>query len=299
MKKKDAVLVHSPSYADWVFDKSHPTQGRRFVNARDRFIAKSKELNLDILEVEPRFAHSEELERVHAEEYVYSVFAEGLSDEWMGTRQDLGRIARDFVGGTLTGIDHLLNGDTELAIHFAGAKHHAMRDYANGFCVFNDFAVGAKYLTDLGERVSIFDCDAHHGDGTEVLLKHDKNVQTFSVHEYGIFPGTGLVSDWKTNSYNFPLSPNTGDDGLALATASFIESAVDFKPTFIFIACGADGLSNDPLSSLRYTSGGYTRAMTEIKDAFYGVPILFGGAGGYLPDNETPDLWVEASLALI
>ena len=71
----------------------------------------------------------------------------------------------------------------------------------------------------------------------------------------------------------------------------------DFEPDFIFVACGADALEDDPLSELKYTVGGYELAMKSIRMAHPDTPILFGGAGGYLPDNQTPDLWGKASLA--
>lgn len=67
----------------------------------------------------------------------------------------------------------------------------------------------------------------------------------------------------------------------------------------IFIACGADALADDPLSELKYTVGGYELAMQSIRLAYPDTPILFGGAGGYLPDDQTPNLWGKASLALV
>jgi acetoin utilization deacetylase AcuC-like enzyme len=79
-------------------------------------------------------------------------------------------------------------------------------------CIFNDFAIAAtKATNEYEQRVAIFDCDAHHGDGTEMLLKKNKKVMTYSVHEYGIFPGSGLLSDYSARAYNFPLAGGTGD----------------------------------------------------------------------------------------
>ena len=160
-------------------------------------------------------------------------------------------------------------------------------------------AMASTVATALGHRVAIFDCDAHHGDGTEMLLKKNSNVLTYSVHEYGIFPGTGLISDWKHLAYNFPLASKSGDAELLSATEGFLEACNEFQPTMIFVACGADGLANDPLSSLQYTKDGYFKAMRLIREQFPEHPILLGGAGGYQPDTETPDLWATVALGLM
>jgi acetoin utilization protein AcuC len=296
---EDAIIVHSPEYANWVFDPTHPTQGRRFMLGRNRVILEGQDRRLNIDEFPPEIPHTDDLLLVHDPIYVHDVTVKGLSDEWDGARHDLGDLAKLFVGGTLTALDLLLEEKTKLAIHLAGAKHHAMRDYSSGFCIFNDFAIAATKLTQMGKKVAIFDCDAHHGDGTEALTHGNKDILTFSVHQWGIFPGTGLTSDWERKALNFPLVAGTDDEGLMDATQSFLDVCFDFEPDFIFIACGADALADDPLSELKYTVGGYELAMKSIRMAYPDTPILFGGAGGYLPDDQTPDLWGKASLALV
>lgn len=294
-----AVLVHSPKYANWVFDETHPTQGRRFLHGRNQIMKEAQNRRLDVYEVEPRPATIDELLLVHDAEYVSDVLVDGLSGEWIGSRKDLGELAQLMAGGTLTALNELFNETTLLAVNLAGAKHHAMRDYSSGFCVFADFAIAANVATNLGERVAIFDCDAHHGDGTEVLLKSNENVMTFSVHEFGIFPGTGLLSDYKNRAYNFPLAGKTGNEGLLSATDMFLQASSEFEPSIIFVACGADGLAGDPLSHLEYTSHGYWGALRSIREEYPNTPILLGGAGGYLPDSGTPEVWKNATLALM
>jgi len=296
---ENAMLVHSPEYANWIFDKSHPTQGRRFLHGRNQIILEAQRRHLNIDEVLPEMPHTDDLLLIHDPIYIHNVTVRGESDEWDGQRHDLGDLAKLFVGGTLTALDLLLEGKTKLAIHLAGAKHHAMYDYSSGFCVFNDLAIASTRATLAGHKVAIFDCDAHHGDGTEELLRSNPNVLTFSVHQYGIFPGTGLLSDFDSLALNFPLVAETGDSGLDLATDSFLEATIPFNPSLIFIACGADGLVNDPLAELNYTIEGYERAMLKIRLTFPDTPILFGGAGGYLPDTGTPAVWARASLALV
>jgi len=296
---ENAVLVHSPEYANWVFDKKHPTQGRRFLHGRNKIMLEAQRLKLNVWEIAPEYPSTEDLHLAHDDAYVFDVVIRGESNEWIGQRHDLGDLAKLFVGGTLTALDALIDYKSRLAIHLPGAKHHAMRDYSSGFCVFADFAIAAKKAVEWGHRVAIFDCDAHHGDGTEALTFKDDNILTFSVHEWGIFPGTGLTSDWKHRAFNYPLAQNSGDINLLSATENFLTVCEEFQPTIIFVAGGADGLKEDPLSSLQYTTDGYFRSMRMIREQYPDMPILMGGAGGYLPDSGTPEAWKSMALGLM
>lgn len=295
-----AVIVSSPEYANWVFDATHPTQGRRFLYGRNKIMQEAQKRHLNVWEIAPEMPSMDDIHSVHDMTYAYDVTVRGESGEWIGQRHDLGDLAKLFVGGTLTALDTLLDYKTKLAIHLPGAKHHAMRDYSSGFCVFNDFAIAAhKATNEYEQRVAIFDCDAHHGDGTEMLTRTNKNILTYSVHEYGIFPGTGLLSDYKNLAYNFPLAGGSGDEDLLKATEMFLTACDEFQPTMIFVACGADGLADDPLSNLKYTPEGYFKAMRMIREQYPDHPILLGGAGGYLPDTGTPEVWKNAALGLM
>lgn len=252
-------------------------------------------------EIQPRLATHAELERVHAPHYIDVILNDHVSGEWDGVRPDLSALASTFVGGTLVALDALLNKGALTAIHFPGSKHHAQYDRSSGFCVFNDFAIAATIATQQGKRVAIFDCDAHHGDGTENLLRDNPDALTFSIHETGIFPFS-FDAPWidrEHNVYNFKLPKSSNNAELGHGTDAFLRDAKGFKPDIIFIACGADGLTDDPLSHLEYTVEGYVNSMKRIREAFPDTPILFGGAGGYLPDTGTPDVWARSALALI
>jgi len=291
------ILIDSPEYQKWVFSATHPTQGRRFGKASYLFQKFALEQGIVYETDEPFYAVREQLIRVHHPDYVDEVFR-GFSEEWDFERQDLGDIARLMAGGTIRAVRHLLDGKAKLAINFAGAKHHAQYAISSGFCVFNDLAIGALMATAEGKRVAIFDLDAHHGDGTENLLADDPNVLTFSVHEWGIFPGTGLTSDRDKKAYNFPLEAGAGDYELSSAVQKFLYYANEFKPDLIFIAGGADGLKSDPLANLEYSNDALVSSMKRIRQEFPDTPIFFGGAGGYLPDDETPLAWASMAIAL-
>jgi acetoin utilization deacetylase AcuC-like enzyme len=124
---------------------------------------------------------------------------------------------------------------------------------------------------------------------------------TYSIHEKGIFPGTGIESDLDRNIYNFPLAsknigvdgPGKGNDALGAGVGYFMHVLDTFKPDLIFITCGADGHKEDPLSSLEYSVEGYAGIAKQLRIHYPDTPMLLGGAGGYLPDTRTPEVWSQ------
>ena len=304
--KQPVYLIHSDEYKNWIFDPSHPTKGRRFNNAHDLFLGAVNKESIDVVEVLPRAATKEELLRVHTPDYIDEVLNQHRSSEWEGQRGDLSNLACLFVGGTLTALEALLTNKTKLAIHFPGAKHHAQADHSSGFCVFADFAIAADIATkNHGKKVAILDIDAHHGDGTENLTADNLDVLTFSIHQDGIFPGTGDESYPEKNVYNYPLdsnqpegNPNKDDGALMSGVEKFCDLAERFNPDLLFIACGADGHKEDPLTTLQYSGEGYVAAAMKVNTHFPKLPILLGGAGGYLPDTITPQVWSKVAVTL-
>lgn len=306
------ALVHSDEYSNWVFDEHHPTQGRRFINAANRLRELAPEAGVELVEIESNFFPSfDQLQRVHTLEHIERTLLDGESGEWSGTRRDLGTLALRMAGGTILAADALLEGRAHTAVHFAGAKHHAMAAHSSGFCVFNDFAVTAHHVLASKRsiynpitksmmrvrRIAIFDLDAHHGDGTEKLLQDSMRVFTMSVHDSSIFPGTGKIDEPDFHTFNRPLPAGSGDEELDSAVGDFALFAGRFMPDMIFIAMGADGHESDPLSTLNYTIEGMTQAVRNIRRAFPETPILLGGAGGYQPDDITPEVWARMAIA--
>ena len=298
---REAILIHSDEYANWVFDPSHPTQGRRFMKAKALLTELFREKNSELTIVKPRTATKNELIRVHSSRYISEVLDDHKTGQWSGARSDLSNLAALFAGGTLVALDALLTGKTNTAVHFPGAKHHAQYDYSSGFCIFGDMALAADIATkDHGKKVAILDIDAHHGDGTENLTADNPSVLTFSIHEKGIFPGTGNGNEPTKLVYNYPLgsndpaqNPNKDDQALIDGVTEFCRLADKFQPDLLFIACGADGHKEDPLSSLQFTEEGFGGVAKLIRAHFPLLPVLLGGAGGYLPDSRTPEVWSD------
>jgi acetoin utilization protein AcuC len=293
------AIVQSGEYEGWVFSSSHPTQGRRFTKAFELLTAELNTREHPYEVFETRLATPEEFGRVHSESYIREVLEGHVCNEWEGERADLSNLASKFVGGTLVALDCLINKDFRTAIHFPGAKHHAQHNYSSGFCVFNDFAIAADIASkDYGLKVAIYDFDGHHGDGTENLTIDNPNVLTLSVHEHGIFPGTGDESIPEKKVYNVPLfdkesvyDAGKGDDGLGKGFGQFVNLATNFEPDLIMIAAGADGHWKDPLTNLQYSEDEMILQGTLLRRFFPDTPILVGGAGGYQPDTFTPKIW--------
>jgi acetoin utilization protein AcuC len=288
-------IIHSPRYAGWVFDPTHPTQGRRFVNG----CAQIQTLHPEVDVIDPGAAPRELLEAVHEADYVAEVLDMGVCDEWAGERKDMSALAQLFVAGTLTAIDESVWDQDGIAIHLPGAKHHAQVDRSSGFCVFNDWAIAAEKYGKLGKRIFIIDIDAHHGDGVENLTRDMPHVMCASVHDSMIFPGTGKESDLENNVLNYPMPMGAGDKKLVNAVKDALAFGSAFEPDMVWITCGADGHSTDPLSTLDYSVNGFRNVAHAIARHFPGVPITVGGAGGYQPDDWTPRVWAEFVDALV
>ena len=293
------IEVHTDDYRNWVFDSSHPTQGRRFINAHERLHALASKHGVDIKTIESNYLPDPRVMRLaHNERYIHQVL-DGYSDEWIGQNEALGALAHRMCGGTQLALDALLQDpdDFKTAVHFPGAKHHAQFSNSSGFCVFADFAIAAIRAAGLGLRVAILDIDAHHGDGTENLTYSNLGILTYSVHDGNIFPGTGHYSVPSQHVYNDALEAEAGNVDLHESIENFINLTHKFGADVIMIAMGADGLRNDPLSTLTYSIEGMAREVALVRSSFPEHPILLGGAGGYQPDTETPEVWARMVIA--
>jgi len=297
--KKPTYLNFTSLFGDWDLGTDHPTQGRRYDNVYPLFMQLANERNVTIVEIDPGLADHDVLTRVHSAAYVKDVIKDGKFLNFAYPNAIGPMIARYFVAATLDGLGALIEGKTLTAINFAGAKHHAQFDHSSGFCVFNDFAIAAVIATkDHGLRVAIFDIDGHHGDGTENLTADNPDVLTYSVHHYGIFPGTGKENDPARSIYNLPLRQGDGDEKLMQSVQEFLALVYTFKPHLVFIAAGADGHVDDPLTGLAYSVDGYVEAAKALRTALPTMPILIGGAGGYQPDTHTPEIWAKFAVEI-
>ncbi|MEP0825175.1 MAG: acetoin utilization protein AcuC [Nitrososphaera sp.] len=207
------------------------------------------------------------------------------------------------VGSTLAALDMTVAGkdgkETRIdhAFNPIGGLHHARRDTAGGFCVFNDIGVAIivarkKYGI---KRVMYVDIDAHHGDGVFYEFEDDPLLFFADIHEDGryLFPGTGFAmetgkGDAAGTKLNLPLEPEAGDAEFIEAfdkVEQFVDSA---RPELIILQCGADGLAGDPITDLRYSPKAHRHAADVLHQLAHkhcqGRIIALGG-GGYNRTN--------------
>ena len=247
-----------------------------------------------LTELEPRFATPADLELAHSGTHVARVLAaagrtepaELGVDAWTGPgTHDAMLLA---AGGLLAAVAAVLDGDADNAFALLRPPgHHAERDAAMGFCLFNNTAVAARWAQrEHGlERVAIVDWDVHHGNGTEEIFSGDASVLTISLHQDGLYPAhTGAVGSGGESNVNVPLPAGTGDDGYAYAFERVVEPALRaFAPELLLIGAGQDASATDPLGRMSITVPGF-RAPADRAVAIAGelcggrlVAMLEGG----------------------
>ena len=216
----------------------------------------------------------------------------GLGLPWSELLVERGRRS---VGGTLAAARRALR--FGVGMNLGGGTHHAGRDFARGYCLFNDVAVTVARLRAEGlvRRVLVVDCDVHQGDGTAQILGPDPDAFTLSLHGARNYPFERIPSDLDVD-----LPSGTGDDEYFAALSDALDAAPDADIAF-FLA-GADPWEGDRLGRLALTKAGL-RARDELVLArLSGIPTTVVLAGGYAPDvNDTVDInaaTVEAVLAV-
>ncbi len=213
---------------------------------------------------------------------------------------------------TTTALRRVVEGDARRAFSIAGGLHHAHRDHAAGFCVYNDPAVAmAVMLRDHpGIRFVYIDIDAHHGDGVQEAFYDSAEVLTISVHESGkyLFPGTGRLLETGEGagagySINVPLPPMADDACYEMVFHDVIAPAVRaFDPDAIVAQCGADPHIADPLTHLAMTLLGHrdlVDRIIELADEVCDGHIVCTGGGGYGTYSVVPRAWANVGAALL
>ena len=270
----------------------------------DRIHAFWDEMHLRHLDYQVRFFHpalasEDQLKLFHTVEYVDKVktlseAGEGLLDygdtpAYKGVFEDAAAV----VGTVIVATHKLMNSEARrICVPIAGL-HHSMPDTAAGFCVFNDVGVAIKILQqDYGlERIAYVDIDAHHGDGLFYPFESDPTVIFADIHEDGRynFPQSGFPheigkGEAKGRKLNIPLLPLSADDDFMMMWDKVEGFLRQWKPQFIFMNCGADGLDGDPLAHLHYSARAHARAargLCQIAEEFAEGRILGVGGGGY------------------
>lgn len=202
--------------------------------------------------------------------------------------------ARSAAGGAITCARAVINGNARNAFAIVRPPgHHAEPDRAMGFCVFNNVAIAARDALANGlERVAVIDYDAHHGNGTQAAFINDERAAFLSVHQWGIYPGTGWIDDAphaKKRIVNVPLPAGAGDRAYEkVADRIFVPFVQSFKPQMIFISVGFDAHWSDPITMLGLSTAGYlilAKKVVQLAEEYCDGKIVFVLEGGYDPKN--------------
>ncbi|MGH8134227.1 MAG: acetoin utilization protein AcuC [Steroidobacteraceae bacterium] len=293
-------VVVSERLARYGFGDGHPFGPDRLAAFVREFSARGLPQRVTVLE--PRTATDEELRSFHTSEYLEFVRAASASGTGLLDAGDtpafkgVYEAAAGVVGATLSAMHAIMEGECRRAFVPIAGLHHAARNRAAGFCVFNDCGVAIEQLKRAGlARVAYVDIDAHHGDGVFYGFEDDAAVVFADLHEDGryLYPGTGALEETgrgaaQGTKLNVPLPPGADDGVFATVWPQVTGHVAKFAPEFIILQCGADSLEGDPITHLRFSPQVHARAareLTELAERLGHGRVLALGGGGYNRTN--------------
>lgn len=199
------------------------------------------------------------------------------------------KAAYDAVGAIINAIDAVMNQEFDNAFCVVRPPgHHAEKEQAMGFCIFNNVAVGATYLLEKYklDKVAIIDFDVHHGNGTQDIFYNEKKVLYISSHQFPFYPGTGSKDEIGkfNNILNIPLKAGTVSEDFFNSYKKVYDKLNEFRPQFILLSAGFDAHKNDPLANVNLESRDYyilTKEIMKIAKKICSNKIISILEGGY------------------
>ena len=302
-------LITSNTYQNHNTGDGHPEKIDRVTAIIDNL----KKLNKkNLIWKKPSKYKRELLENTHNKDYINFVeksfpekglsFLDGDTIISPGSKE----ATADAVGSIITAIDGVQNKEFHNA--FCAVRppgHHAERNKAMGFCIYNNVAVGAHYLLEKYKfkKVAIIDFDVHHGNGTQDIFYDNEKVLYISTHQYPYYPGTGNEKEKGkyNNIFNIPLPAGTTSEEYLNAYEFVLKKIKEFKPEFILLSAGFDAHKDDPLAQLQLTSKDFynlTKRTLNLAKLYCGGKVVSILEGGYDLNalQESSEMHVNALL---
>jgi acetoin utilization deacetylase AcuC-like enzyme len=285
-------LVTSNTYQNHNTGEGHPEKIDRVTAVIDNF---KKIDNKELIWKYPTKFDQSFLINTHSSEYIDLVsrsfpesglaFLDGDTVVSPGSKE----ATKDAVGSIITAIDGVQQKEFKNA--FCAVRppgHHAEKDKAMGFCIYNNVAVGANYLIEKYKynRVAIIDFDVHHGNGTQDIFYDNEKVLYISTHQYPYYPGSGSEKETGkfNNILNIPLEAGTTAEQYLNAYENVLKKLKEFKPEFLLFSAGFDAHINDPLAQLRLSSEDFyhlTKRTLQISKSLCNGNVVSILEGGY------------------
>ncbi len=302
-------LITSDTYQNHNTGDGHPEKIDRVTVVIDNF---KKLDNKDLVWKKPSKFDRSLLEITHNSDYINFVeksfpekglsFLDGDTIVSPGSKD----ATSDAVGSIITAIDGVQNKNFNNA--FCAVRppgHHAEKNKAMGFCIYNNVAVGANYLINKYKlnKIAIIDFDVHHGNGTQDIFYDNEKVLYISTHQYPYYPGSG-TNDEKgkyNNILNIPLPAGTTSEEYLNAYEFVLKKIKEFKPEFILLSAGFDAHKDDPLAQLQLESKDFysiTKRTLELSKQYCDGKVVSILEGGYdlLALQESTEMHVKALL---
>lgn len=284
------LFISHPNCALHDVGNEHPESPERLDAINDRLITSGLDFSLVKLQAEP--ASKEHLYRVHDKSYVDDIFAKTPEHGLVHLDDDTQMMPRSLdaalyaAGANVLAVDKVMSGEAKQA--FCAVRppgHHAERDKAMGFCIFNNVAVAAAHAMERYglERVAIIDFDVHHGNGTENIFFDDERVLFCSSYQYPFYPYN--VGPGNEHILNLPLPPGTdGDSWQEAITQQWLAKIDAFAPQLILFSAGFDAHFEDDMAHFKLVETDYhwiTKEMKKIADKHCDGKMISTLEGGY------------------
>ena len=268
------ILIHTDRFAEHQTPPGHPERPER-AEVMDAVAARWRERGLEI--VAPRQATREQLARVHGADYLRRISetagkASQLDPDTY-TSPESHEVALLAAGAAVDAVERVM-GDAHKAVValVRPPGHHAERDRAMGFCLYNNIAVAAAHARALGAvKVAIVDYDVHHGNGTQHIFETDPHVLYVSTHQYPYYPGTGAAEEIGSGAgrgftVNVPLEVGAVDEDFQLVFAKIVLPVLrQFEPDLILVSAGFDAHERDPLGGMRLSTDAFAAMTLELR----------------------------------